>query len=1235
MISKFYLTKENPDIELCYYLVSPSLNDQESDIIKNILSENGKYNLYSHTKIIGGQEIGPRTNFKTAWCQTMLDILAKCGINSINVIEKSVKYRKYQDAPPYDKMLFQQYQFLTFEEAYTNMSQENNQLLDNIEEVDLIDYNNKYHLGFDALDIQNYQKLFEKLERKPTNVELYDLAQCNSEHARHWFFKGKLNSEEFSLFERIKSCYDRRIHSKSVISFFDNASVIEGGYTYYLDLKSTLNYDEKLRKMDFSYKAETHNFPTGISPFPGASTGSGGRIRDILCVGKGGDMIAGTAGYCVGDIFTDGKEDYEMVYNTPRNILIEASNGASDYGNKIGEPLIQGFTRSYRQDYIEAGKSSRIEWLKPIMFSGGIGKIYHDKVIKNKPEIKNLIVRLGGPAYRIGMGGGSASSRTQNSIYSEEDFQAVQRGDPLMANRLAKFLRQVNQRKENLIVSIHDQGSGGMANVTREICEDMGADVYLDKVWLGDETLTSLEKWVAEYQEQISILVEPGNISELEDIARRENVSFRIVGEINSSDKLTVYKNKESFQKVVDLPMEIESCQKKYQISYLEREIELVNTQNNLVNLNNNNLLGQIGEIFSLVDVGSKQFLTNKVDRSVTGLVVQQQCVGPFHLPLSNLAAVKMSHNVSSVLVSAIGERPILGVGGSIRDMVRLTVGEMLTNIIWCEIGSIRNINSVANWMWPSINSEDGWWLHEAVLELTSCSHMLGFSINGGKDSLSMKVKHNEQEIKAPSTLTLSGYTSIVSHHNIITPDLKGPSNIILLVRLDTFRGALDGSAYARKFGGNGVPVRWDNIEKFPGLFLIVQDYIKDRAILSGHDISDGGLLTTLAEMAFSSLYGLDIDIRSKFKLEEFLFSEELGLVMEVSTKKYREIMDSFAEQNIPVLKLGYTRVEPEILIKYNGEIVLDESNEELRFLWQKTSYMLEKEQANPKCIEAEVENCLQLKALNYQIPKNIHENLHYNTLIYHKFQVNKPRIAIFRGDGSNGEMEMTYAFHDVGFDCYDVTMNDILEGKINLRRFRGIAFVGGFTYGDVLGSAQGWYQVLQNNEVLKRELDCFYQRDDTFSLGVCNGCQLMAKLGWVPNLRLVDNISRRFESRWSKVKIIENDSIFFKGLDGMVFGIYSAHGEGRMVFEEEIADKLCPLRYVDSNNEITEKYPFNPNGSIEGRTSVVSENGRHLAMMPHPERTIFGWQLPIKYEYKYTPWFFMFRNLLEWCTST
>ena len=1242
MLYHLYILQNNK--EIAYYIQINNIEnlDNTKYLLKKILSKN--FEIAIHEKSVFKKpyiEIGPKLRFKTPWCSNMLEILKKSKINYIERIEFSIKYQ-IDEKINYDKMLYQEYDeniyFPTIKE-HKNMTY----YVDNIR-----NFNNKYCLGFDEQDLVFYESFFKN--RNPTNVELFDLSQCNSEHARHHFFNGNLidnyDNLRIPLMAQIKSTNHK--FNNSIVSFKDNASIILGNDV--LCLETNINYKnvyKSYKKINFTYKAETHNFPTGICPFPGASTGVGGRIRDNLSAGLGGDIIAGTAGYCVGDIFSS-YNDYDFLPNNPLQILIEASNGASDYGNKIGEPIIMGFCRSFRGDY----NNSRIEWLKPIMFSGGMGKIFNYNCIKKKPQLGNLIIRIGGEAYKIGLGGGTASSREQNNNNLESDYNAVQRGDPEMANKLVRFIRiinSINNLNNNIILSIHDQGSGGMANVTREISEPYGAKVWLDKVKLGDESMNTLEKWICEYQEQITFLTNIENYFLLKEIAKKENLPFICIGYIDNTNKLLVETKNDN---ITPVNLSYQNCEKKtyYIKKPLYNNKSLLKIRKDFESeLKINDFLYRM---FKSIDIGSKQFLTNKVDRSVSGLIIQQQCIGPFHLPLSNLSIVNSDYNSKEGLASAIGEQPLKGIGDpdNIENMVRLTVGEMLTNIMWTPIKDITKINSVANWMWSSINEEDGWLLEKAVSVLTDTVKKIGFSINGGKDSLSMQVKNNEttEIIKGPNTLVLSGYTNTYNLKNIITPNLKSNNSVLLLLKPEIDKFRLGNTSFYNLLNNKeynllkskcdfNVP-DFQSFNKFKIIFNSIQSFIKNKYILSGHDISDGGLLTTLCEMSISSNIGIEITIKECYNIYEFLFNEEIGIVIESSYEKYSLISNYFKKNNINYIYLGETINEPIIKINNinnkNIKTIFNEKIPEIRKKWQETSYSIEEKQCNKECIIKEKSLMYNPNIIEFNIPDILLREIYS----YNNFEILKPKVAILREEGSNGDREMIYCFNKAGFEVYDINLNDIENDKINLGNFKGLVFVGGFSFSDVLGSAYGWYSSIVNNPKIKYQFDNFYKRDNTFSLGVCNGCQLMSLLGWVPNISLEKNISNRFESRYSFVKVIKNNSIFLKNMEDLIFGIWIAHGEGRIV-SKNTNNNNFPIKYVNDKGIITEDYPFNPNGSIDGNAAISSSNGRHLALMPHPERCVLEWQLPwIPEKNKcdiekagITPWMSIFYNAYLW----
>ena len=1289
-----------------------------------LLSKFNKYEISELSEINNNYyEICPRSNFTTSWCSNLLSIVNKCGIDYIESIEYSVKYKNENDIPKVDKMLFtcKKYDENTYikppkyDDEFDEIKKSYFVRLNTIQR-----FSNNHGLGLDGFDVETYYNLYQKLGRDPTDIELYDLSQCNSEHARHWFFKGIFKfsdgeiSDKPSLFRRIQSTYDPSIHNKSLVSFSDNASVIKGKYVSSIISKNN-KYEIKKIRNDFSYKAETHNFPTGISPFPGAATGVGGRIRDTICVGKGGDIIAGTAGYCVGNIYNDlynleNDNYYSFLHNRPLDILIEASDGASDYGNKIGEPIIQGFCRSHMSKHTKIyeledkkNKPCRIEWLKPIMFSGGIGKIYNYNTFKNEPKYGNVIMRLGGPAYRIGLGGGTASSREQDDKNKESDFNAVQRGDPEMANKLVRFIRRINyltvennyykQRIISIIKSIHDQGSGGMANVTREISEPLGANIYIDRVYSGDKTLSLLEKWVSEYQEQLTFLAEIKDYQLLKNIAKEENINLTCIGNIESNGILNVFTKNENelIKNPVSLPYFNESKKKEFyvrepnyklyrtdnlkiDVSYSEEKIKPLRLDSKSIRKNDILFNYYIHKLFSLVDVGSKKFLTNKVDRSVSGLIVQQQCVGPFQLPLANISVVNSDYYDENGLVSAIGERPYFGISDpkNIGKMVRMTVGEMLTNMIWAPIGELKDINSVANWMWASTSMEDAYLLDKAVDSLVKIVKDIGFSINGGKDSLSMKVKNGKEEIKGPNTLVVSGYTNTYDFDKIIQPVLKKTNSKLVLIRFDNLicRG-LGGSCFEHIIEEVDKTL-FSNLNfdipdlvsptKFKKVFNTIQYLISNKMILSGHDISDGGLITTLCEMSISSNIGIEINIEDIdtydcgnnpkntdyiLKYFEFFCNEELGIVVEIEEAFCQFLEYMLERDDVSYNVLGKTTEDNLISISYNDKSILEQEIHIIRSYWEETSYKIEEKQSKIECVREERNNLFSQKSIEINLPQSIKDKLFYDQL-FNNINTNlnniknkiKPKVGVLREEGSNGDREMSFCLKEVGFEVYDITLNDIRNKKINLSSLRGLVFVGGFSYSDVLGSAYGWFLTIKTNKYLEDEFNKFYVREDTFSFGVCNGCQLMSLLCWVPKgITLEENKSERFESRYSFVRIMNNNSILLKNLNGLEFGIWVAHGEGRIVREEEldIDDSIYPIRYLDDNNKITEKYPFNPNGSKSGRAAICSENGRHLAMMPHPERCVLKWQLPWKpdnYKGKFTPWILIFCNAYNWCLS-
>jgi len=1266
-------------------------------------------------------EVGPRLNFTTAWSTNAVAICHACGLKKITRIERSRRYelileKRFHDArgssggakdrlsfEPLDSGILAPFlsaihdrmtEYLypetlaTFETGVTPEPVFVVPLIEQGPEA-LRKINREMGLGLDDWDIDYYYNLFvNEIGRNPTNVECFDLGQSNSEHSRHWFFKGRLIIDGKEV---PHSLMDVIVHplranpANSVIAFKDNSSGILG-YPIRTIVPDFPGSASRFRLTDVTYHiiftAETHNFPTGVAPFPGAETGTGGRIRDVHATGRGSLVIAGTAAYCVGNLAIPGYtmpwEEPSFLYPsnlaTPLQIEIEASNGASDYGNKFGEPVVQGFTRSFG---LRLPNGERREWVKPIMFTGGIGQIDSRHVRKGEPEKGMCVVKIGGPAYRIGMGGGAASSMILGENVAELDFSAVQRGDAEMEQKVNRVIRAcVELGDENPIVSIHDQGAGGNCNVVKEIIYPAGARIEIRNIQLGDRTLSVLEIWGAEYQEQDALLLRPESIDAFRALCEREKVPFAVIGEITGDGYIVVH---DAADGTTPVNLELSKIlgvmpRKTFHLERVPPVLAPLELPEHLT------VAEALRRVLRLLSVCSKRFLTNKVDRSVTGLVAQQQCVGPLQLTLSNVAVVSQSHFGVTGAALSIGEQPIKGLIDA-GTMARLSVGEALTNIVWAKVSAFEDIKCSANWMWAAKLPGEGARLYDAAVALRDILLELGIAVDGGKDSLSMAARVDVQGqteiVKAPGTLVVSAYVSCPDVTKTVSPDLKKPGESkLIVIDLGGGRFRLGGSALAHVYRqiGNDVP-DVDDPALLKRSFRVIQRFIDEDLILAGHDRSDGGLIVTLLEMAFAGNCGIEVNMSSRASKEKsggragsspcegmrrgipkgafpMLFAEELGLVLEYLPQNEEYIAHVLRENDVPFQLIGKTTAKREILIQVDGETVLQEDMEQLRALWEETSYRLERLQADVECVEEEREANFRRKGPQFFLSFEPEKEVGGSPRIYEGTAARGiPSVAILREEGSNGDREMASAFHLAGFDVWDVTMTDVLAGRVRLDDFRGIAFVGGFSYADVLDSAKGWAGVIRFNETLFEQFERFYARPDTFSLGVCNGCQLMALLGWIPwkgipdrvQPRFVQNRSGRFESRFSTVRILESPSIMLRGMAGSVLGVWVAHGEGRLIFPDEsikrevLMKSLAPIRFVDDDSQVTETYPFNPNGSPDGITALCSPDGRHLAMMPHPERTFLKWQwayMPENWKrgLRASPWLKMFQNARLWC---
>ncbi len=1196
---RYYLPLD-PTSELCYYIEYGSHLDLET--LKQVLGDLQETSTLSEQDVenpSGFQEaplvyeIGPKMAFNTSWCSNALRILHKCGLTNVTRIEKSYRIIVHEGSGPQFDPMTEEHYLQPLESFGVHVEPEP---VHTVKKKDIPQFNQHHDLGWDAEDIQFYTDLFS--DRDPTNVELIDIAQSNSEHSRHHFFSAAHiidgNQKPETLFQLIKKTLPSESNSK--LAFCDNASAIAGyQFTEWVptNVGTASKYTQHQRVYHPTFTAETHNFPTGVAPFPGAATGVGGRIRDTIAIGRGGKITAGTAGYCVAS----------------QQLLIQASNGASDYGNKLGEPIIQGFTRFFDQMV----GCERWAWIKPIMFSGGVGLVAAPDLIKGDPVEGLAIVRVGGPAYRIGVGGSTASSQHQNQAQS--NLNAVQRGDPEMENRVCNVIRDLIEEQRNPIISIHDQGAGGTANVTKEIVYPIGGVVDIRNITTGDPTLTTVEKWIAEYQEQVTILINPADFPRVQQIAARENVDAVVFGH-TATDGLIRVRDESGEPVCLDLTQIFRTPQK----TFYDRHPVRVTAPLTMPKVD---FEQAVYAVFRLESVGSKRFLTNKVDRSVSGLIVQQQCVGPLNTPISDYAMVAHSYCGLTGTATSIGEQPIKSFINPIQ-CGQLAVVEMLTNLMWVKVSALNDIKCSVNWMWPAKLKGENAAIYDCMQGLSDYMIELGISADGGKDSVSMYTRQNESTIvKSPRSVVVSAYVTVPNITVSITPELKG--NGVLLHLTTDHRSSLGGSAFLQAYQQEGGEIWVPTAAYLKNLFTTVQSLISDQLITAGHDISDGGLITTILEMAIAGDIGIEIHTIGKNPLKHY-FSETPGVVIEVPKEYQHTVEDQLLASGIHFSELGVTRGNKQVSVIHNQNSLLYHQLGEIRGWWEQTSQEYETLQASEGCAQAEWQYLV-----NAVYPRWISSCSVDNIDLIGV----QPRVAILRDEGSNGAREMAAAFLEAGFEAWDVTMTDLLCEPRLLDNFRGIAFVGGFTYADVFGAGTGWAAQILHHPGIAQAFARFKERKDTFSFGVCNGCQLMSQLGWVPTCKFEKNLSKRFESRISTTRVTENNGIMLRGMDQTTFGIWVAHTEGRFV--GTVPKECIAMQYVDHTYTPTEEYPLNPSGSSQGVCGICSPDGRHLAMMPHPERCWLTWQMPWVPGWlngRYTPWFKMFMNAYEWCKT-
>jgi len=1274
-------------LELGYYIeTNGKLSDSELKKLRSLIAETyepEKTGFDSRWKQSEVTEIGPRLSIESPFSSNAVAICRAMNICQIARIEQtrrhytgSVNVSKEAVRLDIDRMTEQYYShgIATFD---ANIAPEPVKIVGLIEQgkTAIEEINKKLGLGMDNFDIEYYYDLFVNIQkRNPKDVGLVQLGNANSEHSRHGYFKGKqiIDGEVMpkTLFEIVKRPLQlvsaRNNKNCSLAAFRDNAGVIRGFKTK-LILPETPGLPSPMRLcykiIHITCTAETHNHPTAVAPFPGAETGVGGRERDTCAVGRGGWTGIGAGGYFVGNLFVPEYEipgenvgrDKPSKYASPLSILIEGSNGVSSYGNKFGEPLTLGFCRTFGQEV----DGEWIEPRKPVLYSGGIGHIFNEHLCKENPEVGMIIVAIGGPAYSIGVCGGSASSMTQGQNTDALDYNSVQRGNPEMENKTNRVIRACAEMGDkNPIASIHDQGAGGPSNVLTELMEPLGGKINIRKIVLGDKTMSVLQIWSAEYQERYGLLIRPEHLETFQSICERERVNCEVLGEITGDGKVVV-EDPENNQTPVDLNLGqilTKIPQKTFESTRKQRKLKPLK-------LPEVTLAEAIEKVFRLPSVGSKGFLVHKVDRSVTGLVAQQQCCGIAQIPIADNSVNTQSCFDLTGAVSSIGENPIRMLIDP-KAGARMIVGEVLTNMASVLIRSIEDIRCRANWMWPAKLPNEGPRLFDAAKAMSDLMVELGMNgleiaPDGGKDSLSLAATVQGKCVKAPGSLAIFGYAPVPDITKKVTPDIKRPGESAFgLIDLRLGKNRLGGSALAQAFNqlGDESP-DIDDPKLLRNAFLAVRQMIIENLILAIHDRSDGGLITAVAEMCMASRCGFGIGVKNADKPFPELFSDELGIVLEIDNDNVFKAEGICNDYGVPFEKFGRTIAGGDECIVFDrtcakDKLLLRTDIWSLRTWWESTSHQIEKLQMNPACADEEyLHHASSLprmtEAPSYKLtftPKKTPQEVLRVS--------NKPRVAIVCEEGTNGDREMRGACYAAGLDPWDVYTKDLIEKKVALDLFRGIIFPGGFSFMDVFGSAKGWAETILSNQELAESFHRFYDREDTFSLGVCNGCQLMALLGWVPfqaiertvQPRFIQNTSGRFESRWVQVEVLPSPSILLSGMDGSKLGCYIAHGEGKLFYPapwvKQMVERgnLSPLAYLDPRGNRTEQYPYNPNGSPDGITALCSLNGRHLAMMPHPERCFRLWQWPwMPASWKYleaSPWLRMFQNARKWCVE-
>ena len=1190
-----------------------------------------------------GFYVGPRREMITPWSTNAVEITQNMNLSGISRIEEFFPVAS-ADAD-HDPMLQRMYEGIDQNVFTVNHEPEPIKYVDNLEE-----YNEQEGLALSPEEIEYLHKIEKQNGRPLTDSEIFGFAQINSEHCRHKIFGGTFiidgKEMESSLFAMIKKT-TKENPGKILSAYKDNVAFAQGPVIEQFAPKdqSTADYFqvEDIESV-ISLKAETHNFPTTVEPFNGAATGTGGEIRDRMGGGVGSWPIAGTAVYMTsyprltddeGKTIAD--RDWEdllpvrqWLYQTPEQILIKASNGASDFGNKFGQPLITGSVLTFEH----GGDGQRLGYDKVIMLAGGVGYGKKRDCLKGEPQKGNKVVVVGGDNYRIGLGGGSVSSVDTGRYSNGIELNAVQRANPEMQKRAYNLVRALVEEDNNPVVSIHDHGSAGHLNCLSELVEDCGGEIDMTRLPIGDKTLSAKEIIANESQERMGLLIDEKHLEHVQRIAERERAPLYVVGETTGDAHFSFVQGDGK------KPFDLDVAQMFGHSPKTVMQDETVVRHYEDVTYSQDKIDEYLQRVLQLEAVACKDWLTNKVDRSVTGKIARQQCQGEIQLPLSDCGVVALDYRGRKGIATALGHAPQAGLANPSAGSV-LSVAEALTNIVWAPLADgMESLSLSANWMWPcrSQKGEDAR-LYQAVEALSDFCCALHINVPTGKDSLSLSQQYpNGDKIISPGTVIVSAGGEVSDVRKVVSPVMVNDKNSSLYhidFSFDTQR--LGGSAFAQSLGkvGDDVPTV-ANAEYFADCFEAVQELINRGWIMAGHDISAGGLITTLLEMTFANTHGgmhVNLHDIADDDIVKLLFAENPGVVIQVSDEHKQELRTFLEDAGIGYAKIGYPTPDSRTIVIKKDDYQHTFDIDALRDTWYKTSYLLDRKQSMNGMARERRDN-YKHQPIVMKFNDDFTGTLAQYGISADRRKPSGIKAAIIREKGTNGEREMAYSLYLAGFDVKDVMMTDLISGRETLEDISMIVFCGGFSNSDVLGSAKGWAGAFLFNPKAKEALDKFYAREDTLSLGICNGCQLMVELNLInpeheQRAHLLHNVSHKFESAFLGLDIPQNNSVMFGSLSGDKLGIWVAHGEGRFSLPEGESAYNVVAKYSYA------QYPGNPNGSDYNVAGICSADGRHLAMMPHLERAIFPWQQAYypadRRGDEVTPWIEAFVNARKW----